>query len=137
MQNDRNKLLGKIHIAKKELGLDDDTYRSIIRQVTGKDSAAKCTERQLVKISEYLKTKGFKPKDKREFPASKKELSPSIKKIYALWGELQRSGKIKSQGEAALNSFVAKYSTKNNVKSLTSSEAWKIIEILKKMIERD
>lgn len=137
MQNDRNKLLGKIHIAKKELGLDDDTYRSIIRQAVGKESAAKCTERQLVKIIELLRAKGWKTGEQPAKKAKCVKISPSIKKIYALWGELQRSGKIKSRDEAALNRFVAKYSTKNNVRRLTNAEAWKIIEILKKMSERE
>lgn len=30
MKNQRNTNLAKIHLAKQQLGLDDDTYRSII-----------------------------------------------------------------------------------------------------------
>ncbi len=32
--------LARIHLAKKELGLDDDTYRSLLKTITGKDSAS-------------------------------------------------------------------------------------------------
>lgn len=133
MKNQRNINLAKIHLAKKQLGLDDDTYRSIIHQAAGKDSAAKCTDRQLVKIVELLKSKGWKNGNNKP----KQKLSPSIKKIYGLWGELQRAGKIKSQEATALDRFVAKYTDKTSVKALTDAEAWKIIEILKKIVERD
>ena len=39
MIQERKILLGKIHIAKKSLGLDDDTYRSIIFAAVGKTAA--------------------------------------------------------------------------------------------------
>lgn len=32
--------LARIHLAKKELGLDDDTYRSLLKALTRKDSAS-------------------------------------------------------------------------------------------------
>ena len=60
MKNQRNINLAKIHLAKKQLGLDDDTYRSIILQTTGKDSAAKCTDRQLEKVVKTFEEKGWK-----------------------------------------------------------------------------
>lgn len=33
MQDERKKLLGKVHIAKKDLGLDDDTYRRLLKML--------------------------------------------------------------------------------------------------------
>ena len=36
----RNKDLAKIHIAKKQLGLDDDSYRAMLQMVAGVNSAA-------------------------------------------------------------------------------------------------
>ena len=50
MIQERKILLGKIHIAKKSLGLDDDTYRSIIFAAVGKNSGKDCTDRQLLKV---------------------------------------------------------------------------------------
>lgn len=32
--------LARIHLAKKELGLDEETYRSLLKATTGKDSAS-------------------------------------------------------------------------------------------------
>lgn len=36
----RTKDLARIHLAKKELGLDEETYRSLLKTTTGKDSAS-------------------------------------------------------------------------------------------------
>lgn len=137
MQNERNKLLGKIHIAKKELGLDDEIYRSIIKQAVNKESSAKCTDKQLIKVIEFMKAKGWTPKGEEKRPVKKTVLRPAIKKIYALWGNLQTSGKVKSREASALDAFIAKYSPKKHVKELTDAEAQPIIEILKKIVERD
>lgn len=144
MKTLRNIMIAKIHLAKNQLGLDDDTYRSIIRQAVGKDSSTKCTDKQLEKVIEKLKEKGWKDakprtdRDQARQPrrAYEKPNKPSISKIYALWGVLQRSGKIKSQDKAALDAFVCKYTGVDHVKWLDESQARKIIEILKQMIAR-
>lgn len=144
MKTLRNIMIAKIHLAKNQLGLDDDTYRSIIQQAVGKDSSTKCTDKQLEKVIEKLKEKGWKDakprisrdKTRRERRAYEKTNKPSISKIYALWGVLQRSGKIKSQDKAALDAFVRKYTGVDHVKWLDESQAQKIIEMLKQMIAR-
>lgn len=144
INSSRNVMIAKIHLAKNQLGLDDDTYRSIINQTVGKDSAAKCTDKQLIKVIEAIKAKGWsdkKPrvkgekalKDRKAYENANK---PSISKIYALWGVLQRSGKIKSHDKAALDAFVKKYTSIDHVKWIDKPQAQKIIEILKQMIAR-
>lgn len=144
INSSRNVMIAKIHLAKNQLGLDEDTYRSIISQTVGKDSAAKCTDKQLIKVIEAIKAKGWsdkKPRAKgdkttKERKAYENANKPSISKIYALWGVLQRSGKIKSHDKAALDAFVKKYTHVDHVKWLDEEQARKIIEILKQMIAR-
>lgn len=46
----RRSLMAKLHIARKDLGLDDDTYRAMLQNLTGKRSSADCTDRQLVML---------------------------------------------------------------------------------------
>ena len=60
----RRQLLGKVHIAKKTLGLDDDSYRDLLEAQTGKRSAAKCSNVQLVNLVEHFKSQGFKLRHK-------------------------------------------------------------------------
>ena len=43
----RSPMLAKVHIAKKELALDQDAYRAVLKAAAGKDSAAGMTEREL------------------------------------------------------------------------------------------
>lgn len=44
------KFVGAIHIAKNQLGMDDETYRAVLMRVTGKDSCTKmmCTSSDLI-----------------------------------------------------------------------------------------
>ena len=60
----RNQRIAAIHMGKKQLGLDDDTYRDMLEQVTGKRSAKDMTDDDLVKVIQHLDQLGF---SKREF----------------------------------------------------------------------
>ena len=55
----RKSLLAKIHIAKKDLGLDDDTYRLRLERLTGKTSARDLTVPQLARIVADLRVPGL------------------------------------------------------------------------------
>lgn len=46
----RNRDLARIHLAKKELGLEDDTYRELLTNLTGKNSAKDLDARQRWKV---------------------------------------------------------------------------------------
>ena len=88
----RNTLIAKIHIAKKDLGLDDDTYRGALEMATGKSSCSKMTDRQLQDTLAHFKTKGFQPKKAGTFkPASK---NGDVRLIYALWWDLHHAADI-------------------------------------------
>lgn len=55
-------LMAKIHIAKKELNLDDATYRDVLWRVTGKRSCTDMTIAQLQDVAKDMQNSGFKPK---------------------------------------------------------------------------
>ena len=92
----RTKQLQRIHIAKKQLGLDDDTYRSLLMRVGGKPSSAKMTtaERNAV-IAEFVRL-GFKEADRKErrkrFPGRPTDCdkSPMLLKVEALVTDSKR-----------------------------------------------
>lgn len=54
--------LAKIHIAKKELGMDDDTYRAMLQNVAGVRSAKELNAAGAAKVLAHLKRCGWKPK---------------------------------------------------------------------------
>jgi phage gp16-like protein len=57
----RRRELAMIHIAKKQLGLDEDGYREIIFNVTGCKSAALLDLKGRADLVDYFKGMGFKP----------------------------------------------------------------------------
>lgn len=56
----RQKMLAKIHIAKEQLGLDDDVYRDLLAHTTGLRSCSKMNKTQLENVLLVLKRKGFR-----------------------------------------------------------------------------
>lgn len=57
----RKRDLAKIHIAKKELGLDDEIYRDILEQIAGVRSSALLDEEGRISVIKRFKELGFKP----------------------------------------------------------------------------
>lgn len=133
MTANKNPLLAKVHIAKAQLGLDDEQYRDIVRRVTGKESASQCRYSQLVDLINEFKVLGWKTKAKKAF---RKAPSDSVKKIYALWGKLQKLGAVQSTDKTALDAFVKKYTGIDSVQWITPEQQSRIIEILKQWLKR-
>lgn len=85
----KTKELAKIHIAQKELGMDDDTYRAMLMQVAGVASSKDLSATGRAKVLEHLKNSGFKGKKtfaKRPHSADNKA---QILKIEALLADMQ------------------------------------------------
>lgn len=58
----RKQLMAQIHIAKKDLCLDDESYRAILQRVTGQDSCSKMKTAELVDVVKEMKRLGFQVK---------------------------------------------------------------------------
>ena len=58
--------LAKIHIAKKALGLDDATYRGILRDRYHRESAAELSNHQAADLIELFHEKGWRPASVRQ-----------------------------------------------------------------------
>lgn len=77
----RKRELAMIHMAKTQLGLDDDTYRDMLWTVARVRSAADLDWAGRKKVIDHLKAKGFKGK-RRPQPAENKAVL--VSKIRAL-----------------------------------------------------
>ncbi len=86
--------LAKIHIAKKELGLDDDLYRAVLLRVTGKDSASKLNSKQATSLLAEFKSLGWKPKTVRRAgrarPKAARSRKEMMSKVEALLADAKR-----------------------------------------------
>jgi phage gp16-like protein len=82
--------LAKIHIAKQQLGLDDETYRAILRAICNVDSSKDLDANGRAKLLAHFKQHGFKPKLPKNgvnhHPNRPKSTAnnPQLKKIEAL-----------------------------------------------------
>lgn len=91
----RRGTLAQIHIAKKQLGLDEDTYRQMIATTTGgKRSCSDCSMSELHQVLQGLKNRGFKAKPRKrvaQYPGTPHNLDsePMLQKIEALLSELK------------------------------------------------
>ena len=64
----RAKDLARIHLAKKELGLEDDAYRDLLKGLTGKASAADLTAQERWHVLKEMERLGAKSTQPRRFP---------------------------------------------------------------------
>ncbi|MEI8675838.1 regulatory protein GemA [Pseudoalteromonas sp. Hal040] len=80
------KVIQLIHIAKSQLGLDEDTYRGALLGSTGKTSCSDMTVQELNQALNHFKKSGFKPAFKRRLsPKSTPKQHGEVKKS-ALFG---------------------------------------------------
>jgi len=81
--------LGKIHIAKKQLGMDDDTYRDMLFTIARVRSAAQLDAQGRRDVLRHLRACGFKAERLRNYPGRPKNIDseargPLLRKIEAL-----------------------------------------------------
>ncbi|MBJ7318259.1 MAG: regulatory protein GemA [Brevundimonas sp.] len=133
----------KVQIARKELGLDEDTYRAMLERITGRTSSADCTDDQLGDVLDEMKAKGWKPKVvaggrsgrpiRKTAPAS----SPVAKKARALWLSLHHLGVVREPSEPALEAFARRQLGVDRLHWADESQGYRLIEALKAMAERE
>ena len=130
------KLIQLIHIAKGQLHLDDGTYRQMLTEITGKDSCGKMGKSELVAVFEHLKTLGFKTTPAKA--AGKVALADDAqsRKIRSLWLTLHELGAVRNPSERALAKYVERQTGKSALQFLSTKEASRVIEHLKKWEER-
>lgn len=97
-------LIAQIHIAKKELALDDDTYRALLKGATGKTSCSDMTVPDLHKAIHAFKERGFKTKRSKKL--SPKSTGTRVDKMRAIWITMQQRGLIRDSSETALLNWV-------------------------------
>lgn len=90
----RNPALAKIHIAKKELAMDDDTYRAMLQSIAGVSSSKDLTDAGVTKMLEHLQRCGWKPKATAKVgkrPRVGRSRQALVGKVEALLAEAKHS----------------------------------------------
>lgn len=126
-------LISKIHVAAKQLDIEEDDLRSLYKEQTGKTSLRLMSFGERTKVIEELKRKGFKAKGKRTAPADK-----YTAKITALWIAAYNLGITRSKTEKSLLAYVKRMANVDHTRFLRHHEdAQKVIESLKKWMTRE
>lgn len=127
--------IAAIHVGKKQLGLDDETYRALLERVTGQASTKAMTPRQHEAVLTELRRLGFKPAVKGGRTQLK---GPYAKKLQWLWIAGWNLGVIHSRDDASLTAFVKGRTGVDAVRFLHyHDDARRAIEALKAMLARD
>lgn len=139
----RQQLIRLIHVGKRDLQVDDDSYRAILRQVAGKASAADLTIPELDRVLQHMKRCGFKVRHKTTparspRPALSRALAQDAQstKIRALWLMLHELGAVKNPSEAALAAYVKRITKVEALQWIDGEQADQLIETLKKWAMR-
>jgi phage gp16-like protein len=100
-------LLKTIHVACRQLGLDEDTRRDLQLVATGKTSLKDMTAAEHQKVLDALKARGFAVSagaKKKAFrrPATRGD----VRFCHVLWGKLVKAGAVQVPGATGLNAFI-------------------------------
>lgn len=85
----RSRDLALIHIAKKQLGMDEDTYRAMLLEIGNVTSAADLDIPGRHAVLEHLKAKGFRHFQKA---SAQRHSKPQARLIYHIWNRLYDAG---------------------------------------------
>jgi phage gp16-like protein len=133
----RDREIKLIHVARRELGLDEETYRAMLNMVVGVKSAADLDAAGRQKLLDHMKSKGFKVKSKAGGKA-KIDLAadPQYRKIQALWSDLERMGAVRVNTEAAIRVYIKRITGCDAYAFCGNAQIASIIETLKKWRDR-
>lgn len=133
----RKTLIQLLHVARRELGMDEETYRGALQAATaqgnraGKRSASDMSVPELQRAVDHMKRCGFKVKAKTA-QAPRPVVLPAAKKIRALWSELHAVGRVRDKSDAALDLWIKRETGVEALAWLDVSQASQVIERLKK-----
>lgn len=133
----KNRLIAKIHVAKKQLCMNDDDYRAVLDRVTGKTSSRDLSIKKLNDVLTEMKALGFKTTTATKRIGTRKLADdPQARKIRALWITLRNMGELNDSSEAALLSFINRMTKVSAMEWMDAKQANLVIDALRGWITR-
>lgn len=134
MTPDRRAMLAKVHIAKKALSLDEETYRAVISRMSkGKaDSAKALSDTDLSDLLQEFRRLGWQAKATPRTAAK----DPLAGKVRALWMALAEAGVVRDRSEAALRGYVQRMTGTSDLRFCDAGQKGRLIESLKQWAAR-
>jgi hypothetical protein len=141
-RDNRNRDLGTIHLAKKELMqagrfLSDDDYRAMLWTQARVRSAADLDHAGRRKVIEHLKSLGFNASTRRGGAHQVRgRLTPKQKLCWSLWQQLADANAVNDRTMKALAAYVARQTGVQRVEWLNAAQEDLVIESLKQWLGR-
>jgi len=126
--------LAAIHVAKKQLDLDDDDYRAMLQREAGVTSARDLDETGARRVMLWFDNHGFKRTGTSKGTAADRR--PIVQKARALWISLHQLDEVANRSDKALDAFAKKTTGKETLRFCSNGEAGKVVEALKAWAER-
>ena len=127
----RARLIKLIHVAKRDLALDDPTYRVILSQAGGATSTTQMGDKQLEAVLDRMKSSGFQVRK-----AGVKYTGPTeADKVRALWRFLHVLDLVRNPSEEALRAYVKRISRVDDLR-WARQDYERLIETMKKWAMR-
>lgn len=120
-------VIKKIWTVARSIGMEKEDVYTVLQRETGKEGMRECSQKELERVLFSIQTiKGFD--NFRGNRATKRQL----------WKIGQLEQQLGWQGEPQrLKGFVKKYYKVETIEWLTSAQAWRLIESLKKLTEKE
>lgn len=140
----RRTKIAAVHVAKKQLGLDDDDYRAIVMRSTNRMSAADCTGPELDRLLAEFRRLGFSATART--PGAKARPAradhPLARKARVMWISLAHLCAVREEPEAAikadkgLEAFAKRQLKCTRFQWADQNQADKLVEALKAWAQR-
>lgn len=135
--------IAAIHVLKARLAMGDDDYRALLFFLTGKNSASDMAEAERQRVRDHLQRLAVKMgvakpvhSQRNTFAQAKAAASPMERKVWALWKQLGRDGRIQDTSAAALNAYVKRQTGMDALRFCDWAQLSQMIEALKRWGER-
>ena len=130
----RNGLIRLIHVARRDLNLDEHNYRAILFAQGCNESLAAMPIDGMKKVLDYLKAQGFKVRTTKT--DRKQATGKDASKVRALWLFLHELGAVRDPSEAALTAYVQRIAKVDDVQWMRGGRVEFVIETLKQWCMR-
>jgi Mu-like prophage protein gp16 len=130
----RVKLIKTIQVGRRELRMDEPTYRAMLAGVGGADSLKDMPLSKMIDVLEHMKKSGFQLRAKT---GDRSQAFDSFsRKARALWLFLHALGAVRDPSERALNAYVKRIAKVEDLRWVRHHSQEAVIETLKKWAMR-
>ena len=130
----RAKLIKTIQVGRRELRMDEPTYRAMLGRVGGAESLKDMPLSKMIGVLEHLNKSGFQLRSKS---GDRTQATGSFaRKVRALWLFLHALEVVRDPSERALNAYVKRIAKVDDLRWVRLNQEEAVIETLKKWAMR-